>query len=216
MRLGNDPDNVIFNGVSRGAMTADIAQSIAHEHDTHVIYNDAIVPCMPNGVTLMKFIKGFNETIPNEFGAVRSMRLPLSILLHYRNTFDYTPRGIFQQLKEAPTLMSGQLGRSVKSNPDKESFFSYQTVYEGDMLSQGEKFARLYDEHPFTRVELIPSGGHISCVSSDAYYAWRDRMDTISSIIHENPESAYLAASAMYALAVEQNPVFAKDYELAG
>lgn len=208
MRTDNDPDNLILNGVSRGAMTADIAQSIAHEHDSHVIYNDAIVPCMPNGVTLLKFLSGFRETIPNELGAVRSLRLPLSILLHYRDTFDASPRGLFQQLKETPTLMSGQVGRSVRANDDIESFFGYQTVYEGDMLSQGEKFEKLYDNHPYTKVELIPKGGHISCVSSDAYYSWKDRMRTISDILHENPAAASLSAAAMYSIACEKNPVF--------
>lgn len=214
-RLDKDPENVVLNGVSRGAMTADIAQSIAHQHESHVIYNDAIVPCMPNGVTLTKFLSGFGETIPNEFSAMRSLRLPLSILLHYRNTFDASPRGLFQQIKETPTLMSGQVGKSVRANPDLESFFGYQTVYEGDMLSQGEKFERLYDDHPYVKVHLIPKGGHMSCVSSEAYHAWKDRMGTIAEILHDNPQAAHLGASAIYALAVEENPVFRKTYDLA-
>lgn len=215
LRLGNDSENVILNGVSRGAMSANTAQAIAHEHDSHIIYNDAIVPCMPNGVTVAKFMSGLKDTLPNEFGALRSLRLPLSILLHYRNTFDASVRGLFQQAKETPTLMAGQLGQAVRENPDKESFFGYQTVYGGDVLSQGEKFVRLYKDHPYTKVDLIPRGGHMSCVSSEAYHAWKDRMETISDILHENPAAAQLTAAAMYALAVEQNPVFQKEYGLA-
>lgn len=210
MRLGNDPENIILNGVSRGAMSADTAQAIAHEHNTHVVFNDGIVPCMPNGVPIAKFLGGIRDTIPNELSAVRSLRLPLSILLHYRDTFDASLYGIFQQLKETPTLMAGQLGSAVSSNSDKESFFGYQTVYEGDVLSQGERFVDLYKDHPYTKVDLVPSGGHFSCISSDAYYSWKGRMDTISNLLHEDPSRRLLAARAMYELAVTENPVFEK------
>lgn len=214
-RLGNDPQNLILNGISRGAMSADTAQAIAHEHDSHVIYNDALVPCMPNGVSIEKFLGSVRSLVPNELSAVKSLRLPLSILLHYRNTFDKSPRGMFQQLKETPTLMAGQLGRAVRANPDKESFFGYQTVYEGDILSQGEKFVKLYENHPYTKVELISKGGHSSCISSDAYYAWKDRIDTISTLLHEDPSRRMIGARAMYELAVEKNSMFAKNDNLA-
>lgn len=210
LRLGNDPENVMLNGISRGAMSADTAQALASKHGTHVIYNDSIVPCMPHGVTPTDFLGGIKQTLPNEFGAVRSLRLPLSILLHYRSTFDHTPRGIFQQLKETPTLIAGQLGKAVANNPDKESFFGYQTVYDGDVLSQGEKFVELYKDHPYVKVDLIPQGGHISCVSSEAYYSWKERLETISGLLHEDPSRRELGAKAMYELATNKNPVFAK------
>lgn len=211
MRLDNDPDNVILNGISRGGMSADTAQAIAHEHDTHVIYNDSIVPCMPYGVSPIRFLTGIRDTLPNELGAVRSMRLPLSILVHYRNTFDHTLHGIFQQLKETPTLMAGQLGRAVKANPDKESFFSYQTVYGGDVLSQGEKFVELYKDHPYVKVDMIPKGGHMSCASSNAYYTWKERMKTVSDILHEDPSRRLLGAQSLYELATQNNRVFKKE-----
>ncbi|USN96171.1 MAG: hypothetical protein H6797_03775 [Candidatus Nomurabacteria bacterium] len=211
IRLGNDPENVILNGVSRGAMSADTAQAIAHEHDTKVIFNDSLVPCMPHGVSIPKFLGGIKDTMPSEFTAVRSLRLPASILLHYRNTVDASLFGLFQQLKETPTLMAGQLGRAVRSNPDKESFFGYQTVYEGDTLSQGERFMKLYKDHPYTKVDLIPKGGHLSCISSEAYFAWKDRMETITNILHEDPSRRLLAARSLYELAVAENPVFEKE-----
>lgn len=210
VRLGNDPDHVILNGISRGAMSANTAQAIAHKHRTRVIYNDAIVPCMPNGVTPLGFLDGIKKTLPNELGAVRSLRLPLSILLHYRNTFDHTPRGIFQQLKETPTLIAGQLGKAVATSSDKESFFGYQTVYGGDILSQGENFVKLYKDHPYMKVELIPKGGHLSCASGDAYHAWKGRLETISGLLHEDPSRRLLGARAMYELASEKNASFAK------
>lgn len=210
MRLGNDPNNVLLNGISRGAMSANTAQAIAYSHDTHVIYNDSIVPCMPYGVSPAGFLSGIRRTLPNEFGALRSMRLPLSILLHYRNTFDHTPHGIYQQIKETPTLIAGQVGRAVSENNDKESFFAHQTVFGGDILSQGEKFVNLYSEHPYVKVDLIPQGGHISCASSDAYHAWKGRFQTIAELLHEDPSRRHLGARAMYELATEKNSIFIK------
>ena len=212
LRLGNDPNNMILNGVSRGAMSANTAQAIAHEYDSHVIYNDSIVPCMPHGVSVKRFFGGLGETLPNEYDAIRSLKLPLSILKHYRNTFDGSLKGLFQQLKETPTLMSGQLGRAVNQNPDKESFFGHQTVYAGDILSQGERFVKLYKDHPYTSVNLIPKGGHMSCISNEAYYSWRERMETVSSLLHEDPTRRLLAARAMYGLAIEKSSVFEKSY----
>lgn len=210
MRLGNDPDNVLLNGISRGAMSGNTAQAISSKHKTHIIYNDAIVPCMPHGVTPLGFLNGIKQTLPNEIGTVRSLRLPLSILVHYRNTFDHTPRGIFQQIKETPTLMAGQLGAEVVKNFDRKSFFGYQTVYGGDILSQGEKFVNLYKNHPYMKVDLIPKGGHISCASGEAYHAWKSRIETISKLLHEDPSRRLLGARAMYELATEENPVFIK------
>ena len=210
LRLGNDPDNVLLNGISRGAMSANTAQALAHTHDTHVIYNDSIVPCMPHGVSPAGFLGGIRRTLPNELGALRSMRLPLSILLHYRNTFDHTPHGIFQQIKETPTLMAGQVGEAVASNKDRDSLFGYQTVYGGDILSQGEKFVNLYHKHPYVKVDLIPQGGHVSCASSDAYHAWKERFQTISDLLHEDSSRRHLGAHAMYKLATEKNPIFIK------
>lgn len=210
LRLGNDPDNVILNGISRGAMSADTAQAIAYQHDTHVIYNDAIVPCMPYGVSPIGFLDGIKKTLPNEVSAVRSLRLPLSILLHYRNTLDHSPRAILQQLKETPTLLAGQLGREVRINRNKETFFGYQTVYGGDILSQGGRFLKLYRNHPYMKVDLIPQGGHLSCASGEAYHSWKGRLETISNILHDDPARRSLGARALYEHATKANPVFIK------
>ncbi len=121
-------------------------------------------------------------------------------------------RDIAQQSKEIRALTSGHISKVVDAHPDKESLFGYSLVFDGDILSHGEEFVDLYSNHPYEHVDLIEQGGHFSCASERTYASWKNRIGTISEILHENPTVAHMGAAAFYALAVEKDPRFAKDY----
>ena len=214
-RLGHHATALILNGISRGAMIADTTQSIAHEHGLHVVYKDSLVPCQPNGLNIVKSLRDVKDNIPSEIQATQSLNLPLSILHKYANTFDGTPRALKQQIIEFPALVNGKLGRLVRANPHKDEAFGYSLVYGGDILSRGEEFMDLYKDYPYTHVDLVHGGGHVSCASESNYQDWKERIDTVAELLHENPSIIELGASAMYLAATEVKPVFLKEYDLA-
>lgn len=214
-RLGHDAVATLTGGISRGAMLADITESIAYQHGLNSIYKDSLVSCQANRLSYTKTARRIFSGPKNEFSAFRSLKVPLSILWRYKDTFDGSMRDIAQQSKEIKALTSGHISRVVDAHPNKESLFGYSLVFDGDILSHGEEFVELYSNHPYEHVDLIEQGGHFSCASEGTYAQWKERIGTISNILHENPAVAHMGAAAFYSLAVEQDPHFAKDYGTA-
>lgn len=216
-RFGRDKGNIILNGISRGAMHGLTTHAIAKQHNTNVVYSDNIVPCFPNGLNPYTDLVDFFKFFPNEVNSIRALKLPLRILRHYPQTLDSSIYGLFQQLKEAPTLLSGQMGGLVDEHMDHDAF-GYVAAFGGDVMSQGHRWLERFDEtYPNMTVSLSPEGAHMSCISNDSYDAWYERMRTITETLHEDRTRASIGATALHTLATAANPIFDKrnQYQIA-
>lgn len=218
-RFGRDKANVILNGISRGAMHNLATHAVADEHGINVIYSDNIVPCFPHGLNPYTDLKDFLKFLPNEAKSLTTLKLPLRILQHYPKTLDSSLHGMYQQLKEAPTLLNGRMGSLIDSRLDSDAF-GHITAFGGDIMSQGNRWLNRFDEsYPHMTVMLSPEGAHLSCISNDCYTNWHNRMKTITDILHEDRACIGMGSTALYQLAVAVNPVFDKanqgDYALA-
>jgi len=216
-RFGRDKANLILNGISRGAMHGLATHAIAGQHGINVVYSDNIVPCFPNGLNPYTDLVDFLKFFPNEINSVRALKLPLRILRHYPHTLDGSLHGLFQQLKEAPTLLAGRMGELVDEHMDRDAF-GYVAAYGGDIMSQGNRWLERFDEtYPNMTVSLNPEGAHMSCISTDCYDAWYERMQTIAETLHEDRTRVGIGATALHAIVTAANPIFDKrnQYDLA-
>lgn len=207
---GYSDKHAVANGVSRGGMTALAMAAIARQHDMTITYTDSIVPCFPHGLDWKRDPKDFIHFLPNEANSLRAFRdIPLKILLGYTNTVDASPRGLWQQLKEVPTLLGGGVGHQIEQHMEPDTF-GYITAYKGDVMSQGTRWQEIFDpeQYPNMIVDLQDGGGHMNCMNDACLGEWRSRSQTISEILHENTANRYLGATALRAMAMERNTVF--------
>jgi len=206
---------IIGNGISRGGMTALDVAAVAPQHAIEAIYTDSIVPCFPYGLDLRRDLPAYLKFLPNEGSTLAAIReVPFSALRHYPNTLDLSLKGIFQQLKEIPTLLSGEVGRQIQDNMS-ENTFAHVTAYEGDIMSQGNRWKELLDsaKYPNIVVELLNGGGHMSCVSNGCHNDWLARARTISELLHESTDNRSIGGTALRALAAERNQAFVQTHE---
>lgn len=216
-RYDYSDEHNIGNGISRGGMTTLSTAAIASKHNMDQIYTDSIVPCFPYGLDLRRDLAAYSKFLPNEGSSLAAIKdIPFPALRHYPNTVDHSIKGIFQQLKEVPSLLSGEVGRQVQENMSTDQF-AYVSAYEGDVMSQGSRWKEMLDskKYPNIIVDLINGGGHMSCVSNDCHTDWVDRVSTIAEILHENPDNRNIGGTALRALAAERNSVFLQPTERA-
>lgn len=204
-QFGRDQANLILNGISRGAMHGLATQAIAGEHTMNVIYSDNIVPCFPDGLNPRTDLIDFLRFLPNEVNSLRALKMPLHIFRHYPETLDLSVSGMFQQLKEVPTLLSGRIGELIDDAMPHDSF-GYIAAYGGDIMSQGNRWVDKIDSRfPNMTVDLSLDGAHLSCISSGCHSEWRVRMQTITDLLHEDRTRVGIGATALSALAVGVN-----------
>lgn len=215
---GYDPQHAITNGISRGGMTGLVVASIAKKHNLHVAYTDSIVPVRPDGINPMSDLKHIVKSLPHEGRAIASLRdVPFADLAQYPNSLDLSAKGIWQQIKEVPTLLSGEVGRQIDKYMPSETF-GYVTAYDGDIFSQGSRWRERFngEDYPNMIVDTSQEGAHMSCILNENRSSWLGRMDTISEILHENTANRYLGGTALRAMAAERNPVFLHSQEQGG
>lgn len=213
-----DRDTELFymNGISRGAMIGLGATALAWQHGMDIVYNDAIVPCFPDGLNLhrdAKEIPGILTGLRNEINPIKSIKdIPLPALQHFPQTADTS--GIFQQIKEVPSLLSGKVGELIDDNMSHEQF-QYLTVFSGDMLSQGRRWQDRFDPDKYaqTVVNSTEGGGHISCVTPTSHEGWYGRWDTIIPIVADSADALRTLtpekrSKVVYELAKAANPIF--------
>ena len=206
-----DLSHTIGNGISRGAMASIIETSLASQHGIKKLYTDAIVPCFPAGMNPAKDVALFRQFPLNEMSTLRALRaVPLKVMLHLPQTFDMSARGIFQQAKELPTLLAGDVSRYATSMPTDS--FGYLTAYEGDVMSQGSRYQEIFNDrdYPNMIVDLTPGGGHMKCASEDCCSDWKTRTTTIAELLHDDPSARHLGGTAFRILAAERNDVFTR------
>lgn len=211
-RYDYDSEHALTNGISRGAMTALAVSSIAKQHDIDIPYTDAIVPCFPRGLNLKRDLAAYAQLLPHEASTLQAIReVPLKYLWRYPKTLD---TNLFQQLKEIPTLLSGEVGKQIQQHMDADTF-GYVTVYRGDVMSQGSRWQRLLAtaDYPNMVIATKDGGGHLSCVGNDCFTDWQQRMQTIAEIMHEDPANRALGGTALRNLAAERHPVFRQPGE---
>lgn len=207
---GYDLETILPGGVSRGGMSGIIKASISKQHGIDVPYVDAIVPCFPQGLNIFEDLLAYRSIVMNEARAVKTAgSIPFSVLTHLPKTFDFSTRGLFQQLKEIPTLLSGAVGEQVKEHMSPD-MFGYVLAFEGDIMSQGRRWEAMFndEDYPNMNVAHNPGGGHASCIFEESHRQWNSRMQTVIEIIHENPKTRHIGGTALRDLAAKRNPVF--------
>lgn len=212
---GYDSENAIANGISRGGMTALVVASIAKQHNLNVPYTDSIVPVRPNGLNLVPDLTRLVTSLPNEGRALASLKdVPFKELLQYSGTLDLSLKGAWQQIKEVPTLLNGEVGRQIDKYMPEDTF-GYVTAYDGDLFSQGSLWRERFNEVDYRNmiVDTSQEGAHMSCASSGNRSDWMGRMDTIAEILHEDSSNRYLGGTALRAMAAERNPIFLQPNE---
>jgi hypothetical protein len=209
-RFDRDSSQLLLQGISRGAMHGLTTQSIAQRHGISVLYSDNIVPCFPEGLNVRTDLTEYIKFIPNEYKSLRSLKLPLKILMSYPDTVDASAMGMFQQMKEVPTLLSNTMGGLIEDELPRDSF-GYIAAYGGDIMSQGNRWVtKIDDRFKNMVVDLSPDGAHMSCISADCHSQWRQRIETITGLLHEDRSRVAIGATALRELAALKNPVFEK------
>ncbi len=184
-QFDRDPNYVFINGISRGAMTGLGAAAIASRYNMGVMYGDYIVPCFPNGVNPRQDLQEVPDLLANEIDPIYSLKqIPWRALRHYPSTVDHSPRELFQQLKEVPTLLSGSVGTLIDTELPEDSF-GYVTAYEGDVMSQGRRWQEKLNPsiYPNMLVDLQRGGGHLSCAGVPCYDGWLGRMQAVTEAV---------------------------------
>lgn len=205
----NNPEHLITNGISRGAMTAYGVVDLAPQHGKEVVYSDHIVPCFPYGVDPETDFNAYLNMPANELTTLRAIaQIPLRAMLHYPKTFDWHPVDLLRQLQEVPTLLSGATGEHADTMP--HDTFGYAEVYEGDIMSQGKRWEEKLQDRPNFIVRNVSGGGHGSCVGEGAYNDWFGRVSAVAEALKANPGIYKLGHAAMRQAASEFNPIFLK------
>lgn len=196
-RHDRDPDNLWLDGISRGGMHAlGITAKAPFIDNKQVIYGDYTVPCFPDGVQPAKDLAQLPRLISNELGASTALlRLPISALRQYPRTVPLHPKKQFQQMKEIPALLSGEVGNATRNMPAET--FGHVTNYLGDIMGQGSRWAPILAPYDNITVENFKGGGHISMVSGRCQDKWEARIRAVHEVIESDPRIAELGAAAL-------------------
>lgn len=208
---GYDNGTTIGNGISQAAVRTLIETAIAEQHGIKKVYTDAIVPVFPEGLKPGKDTLTLPLMLGYEIGASLNglTKTPLRAIRHLPRTLDVSPKAIFQQAKEIPTILAGHPAHYVSSMP--RDTFGHITVYSGDVMSQAERHQRMYAPELFPNmvVSFEAGGGHASCALEDCHCKWGDRITAVADVLHDDPESRRLGGTALRKLVAERNPIFA-------
>ncbi len=215
LRHDRDPDNLWLDGISRGGMHAlGITAKAPHIDNKQVIYGDYTVPCFPDGIQPSKDIALLPKLIGNELGASTALlRLPFSALKHYPQTVPLNPKKQFQQFKEVPVLLSGQVGNAARNMPVET--FGHVTNYLGDIMGQGSRWAPILEPYDNVTVENFKGGGHVSMVSSRCQEKWEARIRAVHEVLESHPQIAALGPAALAAAVRDNNADIFKHRPIA-
>ena len=208
-------EHAVSTGISRGGMTTLNVGSVALQHDMRINYVDSTVAVRPDGLDLPNDIIHLLKALPGEAKALAALReVPLKNLYHYRNSIDLSPRGVWQQLKEIPTMLSGEVGRQIDQHMPQDSF-GYIASYEGDMFGPGSAWKNRFngEDYPNMIVDSREGGAHMFCALNDSYGRWLRRMQAVSEVLHEDTNNRHLGGTAFRALAAERNWAFLQPHE---
>jgi hypothetical protein len=215
-QYGYSTEHAISTGISRGGMTSLVVGSVAKQHDMEIAYIDSLVPVRPNGIDFQYDIKHLIDSLPNEGKALASLReIPFKKLWHYSSTLDTTLRGIWQQLKEVPTLLSGEVGRQIDSNMQEDQF-GVITAFNGDLFTQGDVWNERFDgiRYPNMVVNSREGGAHMTCALDESFDGWHGRVRTVSEIFHERTSNRELGGAALRAMSAVENSAFLQAHEI--
>jgi hypothetical protein len=210
-----DPKQFTVGGKSRGGMTTYTATALAELHDVNVLYGDYIALCFRNGLKRPSDVGVTAKKLSNEIGGIGEIAsLPLRTLLHYRKTLELAPRDVFQQFKEVPGLLNGEIG-SISEARLSPNAFGYVYLEEGDGLSRTKEWEEkiTYDSYPHMIMDVRAGGSHLgACAGPDSKAAYLNRMDTIMPLIaREEDTLRRLGAQAgmyLHVGAALENPAF--------
>jgi len=210
-QFDRDPDNIMLEGISEGAMTTLASAALASRHGVHVICGQHIVPCFPEGLDIQRDLPEYVRFLINEIPPIISLgKVSLKALMYYPQTIDMTWRGPFQHIKEVPTLLSGAVGNIIDEHLPKD-YFGHVALYDGDIMSQGQNWQKKLhpDRFPNIVIDLEPGGGHLSCVSNNCYADSLERTATIADILLDDPTARTIGHTALRQLAAARNSSFA-------
>lgn len=204
---GLDTEHLMTAGPSRGGDHAISMGTVAGDHDMEAIYIDAEAPCMGDALDFRKFSKQV-RMLPGE--VPEFIRLTTENHMGYAavllNTLASKPRHLFQQFKEAPTLINGSVGRYARKLPEDANGFVQ--MYDVDGLAFNYQWGEILD--PFKGVsQHMREGTHIFCVSPDA----RDRSLERVMSMRDGIMEGYVSAHALRRAIAEGNPIFASNPE---
>ncbi len=172
-------DEIYVNGVSRGAMIGFALNAFAKAHGKEVLYSDLLVPCYPERLNIIRDALTYVALPKHELSSIAAFRsLPVKLMAKYPGTLDISPRGIVQHIKSIPTLTSGAAGEAALMMPNDTT--AHVSVFDGDIMSQGERWRELLSDFPNITVENIAGGGHLSCASEPTYCDWAKRIDSLA------------------------------------
>lgn len=202
---GLDTEHMMTAGPSRGGDHAISMAAVSDDHGVETIYIDAEAPCM-GGALDVNMLGDQVRMLPGE--------VPELIRLTTENNMGYAaillgtlaskPRHLFQQLKEAPALIDGSVGRHARQlRPDANGFVQ---MYDKDGVAFNSQWGAILD--PFEGMsQHMRNGGHINCVSPDAL----DRSTERIMAMRDGIMDGYLSAQALRKAIAEGNPIFASN-----
>lgn len=211
---GRDQQHIMVDGISRGAMHGLGVTAKAPHLDTEVIYGDYTVPCFPDGFDAKRDLPMLPELLMNEAGAATSfIKLPLNAMYTYPRTIAFHPRMLFQHLKEAPALLSGDTGYYAKNMP--EDTFGHVTNYLGDIMGQGRRWQPILDEYPNLIVDNQIGGGHLSIAAPECQEDWQRRVEAVHYVIESYPNIINLGSTALKQAVLDYAPAVFIPHRIA-
>ncbi|AKM79924.1 TPA: hypothetical protein DDX46_01190 [Candidatus Saccharibacteria bacterium] len=211
--LDRDPRFVITTGISQGGMNQQSVIDQAINYNRTVLYADAIVPCLADGVT-RDALRGLIKA-PNELRAIKSIaKTSLKALWYLPRTLDISKEGLYTHAQAIYGLTNGDTGKHYRNRP--ETTFGHMEQYDGDFLAQAHVWQPLNAAFPNESFQIHDNGCHIDCVGKDSHENWHGRLETVSRVLAENPNIRSIASEShlhneLRRLSVEQNSVFAKQ-----
>ncbi len=175
-----DPHKLIVMGVSRAAMIGFSVTAQARDLNRDIIYGDYIVPCYPEPPTTSRQLAKLALLPFSESGTVRHIvKFPSSAFRHYPSTFSVGPKKWINHLALIPNLLSGAAGDAAKLIDQHAQ--GTVLAFKGDLMSQGENWQEIFADHPHMKVILEDGGSHLSCATTSAIDAWKQRVDTLAA-----------------------------------
>ena len=115
--LDRDPRFVITTGISQGGMNQQSVIDQAINYNRTVLYADAIVPCLADGVT-RDALRGLIKA-PNELRAIKSIaKTSLKALWYLPRTLDISKEGLYTHAQAIYGLTNGDTGKHYRNRPE--------------------------------------------------------------------------------------------------